>query len=69
MNISQKAMLTKELQKASASLSNAFRLVQHDDPTNKALIKRIHEHQKAVGALTIEINGGPMVSFADMVVQ
>ena len=63
----QKALLTKDLQQASACLSNAFRSAQRDEANNKDLIKRIREQQKAVGALIVEINGGPVLSLADMV--
>jgi hypothetical protein len=67
MNRSQKALVTKELQKASASLSNAFQLVARDDGSDKELKKKLRDHQKAVGELIISFNGGPVISIAELV--
>jgi len=66
MNRSQKALVTKELQKAAASLSTAFRIVVSNDE-NANLMKQIKEHQKGIGELIVSFNGGAVVSIGEMV--
>lgn len=67
MNISQKALLMRDLQKASASLTNAYRFVKAEDPSNATLIGRLRHESKTIGALIVEVGGGPVVSLQDMV--
>lgn len=66
MNRSEKALVTKELQKAAASLSNAFRIVVTNDEST-VLMKRIKEHQKAIGELIVSFNGGSAISIGELV--
>lgn len=67
MNRSQKALVTKELQQASASLSSAFKIVACHDEGNAALMKRLRYHQKLIGEMIVAFNGGPVLSIAEMV--
>lgn len=67
MNTAQKALFNKELQQASASLGNAFRILARDTVPNLDLIKKLKDEQRLLGAMLVTFNGGPVVSIQEMV--
>jgi hypothetical protein len=58
MTPTQKALLTKELSKASAALQGAFKLASFTGTLD--LAKSLREQQRAVAAQITMLNGGPV---------
>jgi len=58
MTTADKALLTKELNKASAALQQAFRLARYKG--NFDLARSLERQQKTLADEIIKLNGGPV---------
>jgi len=58
MTVTEKALLTKELSKASAALQHAFALASRSGNFN--LASNLRHYQKAIATEITGINGGPV---------
>lgn len=68
MNRTQRAMFTKELQRASAALNNAFQIAnQSTDGFDVRFRKQVKEQQRTLGEMIVAFNGGPTVAIQEMV--
>jgi len=67
MNRSQKALVTKELQKASAALDAAFQMIARSGDHNLDIMKTLREERRNIGAMIVTFNGGPVVTVAELV--
>jgi hypothetical protein len=66
MTTVQKALLTKELQKASAALRNAYQVAAQQQDRPSPMMKEIRLHQKSIGDTIVRLNGGPVISLAEV---
>lgn len=58
MNTVEKALVTRDLSKASAALKNAFAVAANSG--NLDLAKQLREQQKALAEQITTLNGGPI---------
>lgn len=60
----ERALLTKELGRAQSAIWAAFTMAARANELDVA--KALREQHKAIGAVIVELNGGPVISIKEL---
>jgi len=63
-----RAQVTKELQKAASSMSNAVKLMSSAEHEKRdvAMVKLLRNEQRILGEMIVALNGGPAITIDEM---